>query len=167
MTTGVPRVDRGHRELLPAHRAEQLPRRQRDPPHRDHDQPWCLGTRRAAGPPRLRTHAEEAFAKADELGASPLPGQARLQLLRGHPAQAALLLNSALADESWDRLERARLLPTQVTIALEVGDVETARSAVTELAASAQLYASPALRAAAETVRGELALATGDDDPEA
>ncbi len=109
--------------------------------------------------------AEQAFANAEELGASPLPGQARLLLLRGDAAEAAILINSALADESWDRLGRARLLPAQVTIALALDDIDTARGAVTELAASAELYTSTALRAAAEAARGELALATGDDDP--
>jgi len=121
------------------------------------------------GEVRLRTGdlagAREAFAHAEDLGASTLPGRARLSLLLGRPTEAAVLINSALAGADWDRLARARLLPAQVTIALAVGDVDTARSAATELVASAQLYASKALLAAAEGAGGELALATGADDP--
>jgi DNA-binding SARP family transcriptional activator len=118
---------------------------------------------------RLRTghldSAEDAFAKAEELGASPLPGQARLELLRGRPAEAAALINAALAGRGWDRLERSRLLPDQVTIALAVDDLDTARGAVAELAESAQTYGSKALLAAAQCAHGELALATGEGDP--
>ncbi|MGQ0716862.1 MAG: BTAD domain-containing putative transcriptional regulator [Pseudonocardiales bacterium] len=109
--------------------------------------------------------AEEAFAKAEELGASPLPGRARLELLRGRPAAAAALINAALAAQGWDRLDRSRLLADQVTIALAVDDLDTARAATTELAELAQIYASKALLAATECARGELALATGKDDP--
>ncbi len=109
--------------------------------------------------------AEEAFAKAEELGASPLPGRARLELLRGRPATAAALINAALAGEGWDRLDRCRLLPDQVTIALAIDDLDTARAAASELAELAQIYGSKALLAAAECARGELALATGEDDP--
>ncbi|MGH3823522.1 MAG: BTAD domain-containing putative transcriptional regulator [Pseudonocardiaceae bacterium] len=109
--------------------------------------------------------AEEAFAKAEELGASALPGQARLELLRGRSAEAAALINEALASRRWDRLDRTRLLPDQVTIALAVDDLDTARAATTELGESAQIYGSAALLAAAEAARGALTLATGEDDP--
>lgn len=113
------------------------------------------------------TGAEDAFTKAEELGASVLPGRARLQMLNGRPAAAAALINSALVgEEDWDRLSRTRLLPDQVTIALAVDDLDTARAATAELAEAAQIYRSKALLAAAECARGELALATGgDDDP--
>jgi tetratricopeptide (TPR) repeat protein len=109
--------------------------------------------------------AEDAFAKAEELGASPLPGRARLQLLRGHPAEAAATINTALSGESLDRLDRTRLLPDQVTITLAVEDFGTARDAAAELAESAKIYGSKALLAAAEAAGGALALATGEDDP--
>ncbi|MGH3974607.1 MAG: hypothetical protein ACRDS9_14955, partial [Pseudonocardiaceae bacterium] len=111
------------------------------------------------------TGAEEALAKAEELGASPLPGRARLELLRGRSAEAAVLINEALAGRGWDRLDRTRLLPDQVTIALAVDDLDTARAAATELDESARTYGSTAMLAAAEAARGELALATGEDDP--
>ena len=109
--------------------------------------------------------AEEAFAKAEELGASPLPGLARLELLRDRPAEAAALINAALVGRGWDRVDRARLLPDQVTIALTVGDFDTARSAAAELAEPAQPFSSKALLAAAEAACGALALATGQGDP--
>ncbi len=109
--------------------------------------------------------AEDAFTKAEELGASVLPGRARLQVRQGRPAAAAALINSALAGDPWDRLGRARLLPDQVSIALAVEDLDTARRAATELADAAHVYGSKALLAAAEGARGELALATGEGDP--
>ncbi len=110
--------------------------------------------------------AEEAFTKAEELlGGSSLPGQARLELLRGHPSEAAALINGVLSGDGWDRLARTRLLPDQVTIALAIGDLDTARAAATELAESAQIYASKAMLAAAERAHGELALATGESCP--
>ncbi|MGH3900022.1 MAG: BTAD domain-containing putative transcriptional regulator [Pseudonocardiaceae bacterium] len=109
--------------------------------------------------------AEEAFAKAEESGASPLPGRARLELLRDRPAEAAALINAALAVDGWDRLGRTQLLPDQVAIALAVDDLDTARAASTELSDLAQIYGSKALLAAAETARGALALATSEEDP--
>jgi len=118
---------------------------------------------------RLRTGdlagAEEAFTRAEERDVSPLPGRARLELLRGRPAEAAVLMKAVLEGENWDRLARTWLLPDQVTIALAVGDLDTARSAAAELAESAQTYGSKAMHAAAEGARGAIALATGEDDP--
>ncbi len=109
--------------------------------------------------------AEEAFAKAEELGASPLPGRARLELLRGRPAEAAVLINAAREGDGVDRLARTQLLPDQVTIALANDDLDTARAAVTELAELAQVYGSKAMFAAAGAAHGAVALATGEDDP--
>ena len=109
--------------------------------------------------------AAEAFTRAEERFASPLPGRARLELLRGHPSEAAALINAALERDDWDLLARTRLLPDQVTIALANNDLDTARAAATELAESAQIYGSKALLAAAAAAAGELALATGANDP--
>lgn len=121
------------------------------------------------GDVRLRTGdldgAAEAFARAEERFASALPGRARLELLRGHPAEAAALINAALEGNSWDRLARTRLLPDQVTIALANDDLDLACAAATELAESAQLYGSTSMRAAAEAANGELALVAGTHDP--
>lgn len=112
----------------------------------------------------LRT-AEEAYARAEELGASPLPGRAQLELRRGRPAEASAMINAALAGDGWDRLARCRLLPCQVSTALAVGDVDTARAATAELTELAQCYTTKAMQAAAQCARGELALVTGGDDP--
>lgn len=107
--------------------------------------------------------ADEAFTKAEELlGVTPLPGRARLELLRGHPAEAAALINAALAGDGWDRLARMQLLPDQVTIALANEDLDAARRAAAELAEFAQTYRSTAFLAAAQCARGQLALATGE-----
>jgi hypothetical protein len=75
------------------------------------------------------------------------------------------LINAGLAGERWDRLDRCRLLPDQVSFALAVGDLDTARAAVTELVSSAEIYGSKALLAAADCARGELALVTGEECP--
>ena len=57
---------------------------------------------------------------------------------------------------------RARLLPARVQIAVACGDLEAANDAVTELAAIAADFESPALLAEAASAQGRLALATGD-----
>ncbi len=106
--------------------------------------------------------AAEAFTKAAENGAPPQPGTALLQLARGDPAGAMTLIGAALAEEGWNRLARARLLPAQVEIALAGGDIVTARSAATELAELATVFASPAILAAADSAQGAVLLADGD-----
>jgi DNA-binding SARP family transcriptional activator len=106
--------------------------------------------------------AEEAFAQATRLGSPPQPGMALVRLAQGDRRGAAASIAAALAEESWDRLARARLLPAQVEIALADGDVETARAAAAELAEIATRYARPALTAAAECARARVLLAEGD-----
>jgi hypothetical protein len=61
-------------------------------------------------------------------------------------------------------LARARLLPSYVEIALAAGDDGAARAAVAELEEIAELYAMPALGAAASHARGVLELASGNAD---
>jgi tetratricopeptide (TPR) repeat protein len=106
--------------------------------------------------------AADALAKATENAAPPQPGTALLLLARGDPAGAAASIAAALAEAGWNNLARARLLPAQVEIALAGEDLATARSAVTELAGLADAFASPAIRAAADTAQGALLLADGD-----
>ena len=106
--------------------------------------------------------AADAFAKASENAAPPQPGTALLLLARGDAAGAAVSIGGALAEAGWDRLARARLLPAQVEIALAGGDIATARSAATELAELAGVYASPAILAAATSAQGAILLADGD-----
>lgn len=113
---------------------------------------WCRGD--LAG-------AEEAFTRAVQLGAAPHPGMALVRLSQGDVRGAVASIAVALADETWDCLARARLLPAQVEIALADGDVETARSAAAELSTIATRYARPALAAAAECAQATVLLAEG------
>jgi hypothetical protein len=105
--------------------------------------------------------AGDAFERAAASGASPQPGLALLQLLRGEVADAAASIDEALADMP-DRLARARLLPAQVEIALSAGAIDDARAASGELDEVAGIYGSAALAAAAACARGALLLADGD-----
>ena len=106
--------------------------------------------------------AEDAFRQAHELGHEPQPGLALLRLAEGKVDAAATMIKRALADESWDRLARARSLPAQVEIAIAAGDLETARSAADEMATIAEAYGPPALHASAACTLGALQLAEGD-----
>jgi len=106
--------------------------------------------------------AADAFEKATENAAPPQPGTALLLLARGDTAGAAASIGGALAEAGWNKLTRARLLPTQVDIALAGGDIATARAAVAELVELAGMFASPAILAAADRARGAALLADGD-----
>ena len=98
--------------------------------------------------------AGAAFTRAVELGATPCAGMALVRLAQGDVRGAAASIAVALAEQTWDCLARGRLLPAQVEIALADKDVETARSAASELAEIAATYARPALAAAAECAHG-------------
>ncbi len=106
--------------------------------------------------------AEDAFASSSAHGHRPQPGLALLRLARGEVEAAGHSIAAALAEESWDRLARSRLLPAQVEIALAAGDVATARQASSELSELATVYAGPALVAGAALARGAVELADGD-----
>lgn len=111
--------------------------------------------------------AEEALVHANEYGHSAQPGLSELLLARGQPDEAARSIARALARPpeedpnaggSEDVLERARLLPTQVEIALVRDDLDTAGAATEELEEIAEHYDSVAWEAAALTARGSLML---------
>jgi class 3 adenylate cyclase len=106
--------------------------------------------------------AEKAFQQAHELGRDPQPGLALLRLAEGKHETASELIDSALANDSLLTLERARLLPARIEIALARGDLDTAADAVKELQRIADQYQSTVLRAAAARADGLLALAKGD-----
>ncbi len=108
------------------------------------------------------TAAEDAFRHAHGLGQEPQPGLSLLRLAEGNVDAAATMIKRALADQSWDRLARARLLPAQVEIAVAAGDQETAWPAAEEMEEIARDYDSPALHASASCARGALHLAQGD-----
>lgn len=108
-----------------------------------------------------RKAAAEAFTQAHELGRDPQPGLALLRLEEGKTDAAVAGIKRALEDEA-DRSQRARLLPSAVTIAVAGGDVEWARSAAEELEKIAEGFESTALKAAAATARAEVHLAEAD-----
>jgi len=114
--------------------------------------------------------AEQSFFTAYENGSDALPGLAFLKLAQGNADEAASTLSRALSEgagnqgERKDVLNRARLLPAQVEVALARDDLETARAATTELKQTASDFARPAFEAAALTARGQMALHEGDAD---
>jgi DNA-binding CsgD family transcriptional regulator len=108
--------------------------------------------------------AQEAFARARELGFDPQPGLSLLRLAQGKAEAAQTSLRLAVAGGEGNSLRRARLLAAQVEVALVVEDRETARAARDELAEMARDSARPALAAAAASADGALRLAEGDVD---
>ncbi len=91
-----------------------------------------------------------------------MPGLALLRFLRGDAEGALALLDSALAEESWDRLARARLLPSKVELALVTDHTDEASGAAAELREIADRYDSTALAGAAAAAEGAVALARGE-----
>ena len=108
--------------------------------------------------------AEEAFARARELGFEPQPGLAFLRLMQGKPDVAFSGLRVALADDSPSPLSRTLLLGAMAQTALAAGELDAARAACDELDTAADLQGVPAIRAAAATARGSLRLAERDVD---
>jgi hypothetical protein len=106
--------------------------------------------------------AEDAFRQASEMGAIPQPGLALALVQRGRPQAASTALRRALADPGLRPLDRAKLLPAQLDVALLLDDVETARAAAAELDTIAASHASPALRAMADSGAAAVRLADGE-----
>ncbi len=106
--------------------------------------------------------AEAAFAKAEELCGHQSPGLALLRLAQGRIDAASGTITRMLAEETWNHLARAKLLPARVQIAVAAQDLDAAADAVVELEQIAADYESPALRAAALSARGRLLLAQGE-----
>jgi class 3 adenylate cyclase len=113
--------------------------------------------------------AEETFTRARDLGRDPEPGLSLLRLAQGKVDTAARSIKRALEEESLARLDRARLLPAQVEIALAAGDVRTARVAAEEIDTITGDYTisemrTPALEASAQMTWGAVRLAEQDPD---
>jgi class 3 adenylate cyclase len=127
---------------------------------------YCAAALYELGEVRLRmgdlAEAEDAFRQAHGLGRDPEPGLALLRLTEGRVKTALAAINRALADESPDRLHRARLLPAKVEIALAAGERDEAHVAAEELEKIAQAYGTPWLGASAACARGGVQLAQGD-----
>ena len=168
--TGFPgrcRVHRAHIMRLRGAWAEAEEDARRACDELEHFTPtFAAGAFYELGEIRLRmgdlSEADDAFCHAHELGQEPQPGLALIRLAEGNVDAAATMINRALADQSWDRLARARLLPVQVEIAVAANDLETARPAAEELEAIAETYDTPALLASAACALGALQLAEGD-----
>jgi tetratricopeptide (TPR) repeat protein len=109
--------------------------------------------------------AEEAFRQAQEMGVTPQPGLTQALLQRGKTQAAGASIRRALADRSLGALDRAKLLPTQVEVALLLDDLETARAATAELHEIAVTNPRPALCAAAAMASAAVELAAGDLEP--
>jgi DNA-binding CsgD family transcriptional regulator/tetratricopeptide (TPR) repeat protein len=105
--------------------------------------------------------AEEAYREASRCGVEPQPGLALLRLAQGNGDAAAAAIRRALGETS-DRLERTRLLPAHVHIALAIGEVEEAAGACRELAELSAGAEDGMLGAMAGHARGAVALAEGD-----
>jgi class 3 adenylate cyclase len=111
--------------------------------------------------------AEQAFNQARDMARDPEPGLSLLRLAQGKTDAAARSIKRALEDESLARLDRVRLLPAQVEIALVAGDVKTARAAAEELDEITTMYKisdriTPALEASAQMAWGAVRLAEED-----
>lgn len=109
-----------------------------------------------------RAGAAEAFGRAQEMGEDPQPGRALLLLAEGKIDAAAASIRRSLEDLEWNRLIRARLLPTQSEIALRAGDPTTARAAAEELDTIATDFRTDAIAAGAEWAHGLADLGSGD-----
>ena len=105
--------------------------------------------------------AEDAYRQASHWGHAPQPGLALLRLAQDRAPAAAAALARALA-EAAGPLARSRLLPAQVEVALELGDVPGARAAADQLVAIARDVDAPWLQAAADHAVGAVAVAEGD-----
>jgi tetratricopeptide (TPR) repeat protein len=106
--------------------------------------------------------AETALREAHARGRSPQPALALVRLAEGKVKAAAVAINAAVEEATWDQWARARLLPAQVEISIAAGDLARARTAVDALAAIVVGYPSPALEAGRQGALGRVLLAEGD-----
>jgi class 3 adenylate cyclase len=112
--------------------------------------------------------ADEAYARANELGHDPQPGLALLRLAEGKLDAAVAGITRRL-EEVEEPLARLRLLPAQVEVAVAARDLKTARAASAELETLVDSYKiggrrAPAFDAAVHVAAGRIALAEGDTD---
>ncbi len=108
--------------------------------------------------------AEKAFTQAQEMGREPQPGLSMLRHAQGRTDAGAAMLARALHDRTLPPLQRARLLPAEVELALATGDTARAATAADELDRIGQQYGTHVLRASAWFAHGEVALARGDHE---
>jgi ATP/maltotriose-dependent transcriptional regulator MalT len=106
--------------------------------------------------------AEQAYQKAATAGAEVQPGLARLRAAQGNREAAIAGLDRALA-EGPDGQAWPAMLAARVDLAIETGDLETARATAQELAGLAAGQDSTYLRGLAAYAEGAVQLAC--DDP--
>ena len=104
--------------------------------------------------------AEQAYRSASEVGREAQPGLALLRLAQGRASDAVNAVRGALRATT-GRLQRARLLPAAVEIALAAGDVDDARQSASELQQIAVDFGTEVLGAMAAHALGAVALAEG------
>jgi class 3 adenylate cyclase len=110
--------------------------------------------------------AHQAYRTAGELGRPPQPGLSLLHLAEGRVENAVAGIRRAL--EGLDvPLERIRVLPAQVEIAIAAGDIAGAHAASKELEQIVDSYKigehrAPAFDATVHQARGQIALAEKD-----
>ncbi len=105
--------------------------------------------------------AEATYREASEWGFDPQPGLALLRVAQGKPEVAAANMRRVL-EEAEDPIERLRVLPAHVEVMLAIGDIETAKATVSELADHTSIYQTDATRARLAYAEGSLSLATHD-----
>jgi ATP/maltotriose-dependent transcriptional regulator MalT len=105
--------------------------------------------------------AEAAYLEAHRLGREPQPGMSLLRLAQGRGDVALASIRRALA-ASGDALQRARLLPAMVEVALAARDVDGAAEASVELERLSDRFESEVLAAIAAHARGTVLLARGE-----
>ncbi|HJR50512.1 MAG TPA: tetratricopeptide repeat protein, partial [Gemmatimonadales bacterium] len=105
--------------------------------------------------------AEAMYGEAHARGREPQPGLALLRLAQDRPEAARSMIERSLAEPSLLALDRTKLLPAMVEIAVACGATEAAATAAEELEAITRIYTSPALVASAALARGAVELARG------
>jgi DNA-binding NarL/FixJ family response regulator len=105
--------------------------------------------------------AEDFYRRASLSGLEPQPGLSLLRVAQGKPDVALAAMRRVLATVS-DRLQRMRLLPAEVEIALIVGKLDAARGACDELERIAESFATDVSSAIAAQARGAVSLAGKD-----
>jgi DNA-binding CsgD family transcriptional regulator/tetratricopeptide (TPR) repeat protein len=105
--------------------------------------------------------AERCYVLASERGRDPQPGLALLRLAQGN-VEAALAAACRVLLATPDPLQRTRVLPAYVEIALAADDLAGARRACEELTELAGRFGMELLDAEAHHAHGACALASGD-----
>ena len=106
--------------------------------------------------------AEDAFARAHELGRAPQPGLARVRLAQGRSGAAIRGLQSELDSDPSAPMRRIELLGALAEAHLAVVDVDAATVAADEMGSIAGAIGSDYLQALATTTEAEVLLARGD-----